>query len=78
MKESNIIYEAGRAWVGKQKHGYIVYVKNTMHSVSDSTYLLTADGLGLAICRADWFNRVPGLAHLPVHLTLNLARRLHK
>ena len=57
-KESDIVYERGRAWVlkdRKQPHPtYVVFVTGVTHSTCDSAYPLDEDGLSLAKARANY------------------------
>lgn len=56
MNEADIIYESGRVWVYRDKRAdsYVVFVSGVTHSVSDSAYPRTADGLTIATARADY------------------------
>lgn len=56
IKESDIVYENGPAWVysDRKKRAYVVYVASSAHSTSDSAYPLNADGLSIAKARADY------------------------
>ena len=58
MKESDIMHETpcGKYWVGRNasKKAYVVYRVGVTHSTSDSGYHMTADGLSIAIARADY------------------------
>lgn len=56
MKEQDIVYEAGRAWVYRDKRAdrYTVFLAGATHSTSDSSYPRTPDGLTLATARADY------------------------
>ena len=58
MQESDIMHETpcGNYWVGRDKcsKAYVVYKVGVTHSTSDSAYALNADGLSIAICRADY------------------------
>lgn len=57
MRESEIIYESGVAWVHAAKDAYVVYVTGITHSNSDSAYAKDADGLSIAIARAKYLGR---------------------
>lgn len=57
MKESDIIHENGRFWVGKADGAYYVFRVGLTHSVSDSAYPLTPDGLTIAKSRCDYLAR---------------------
>jgi hypothetical protein len=52
MKESDIKHEVGRYWVLDHKTGYSVMASGITHSIPDSTYARTPDGLSIAIARA--------------------------
>jgi len=54
MKEKDIVYDLGSAWVGKQKDAYVVFITGITHSTSDSAYALTEDGLSIAVARAKY------------------------
>ena len=56
MKEDDIVFEDGRAWVYRDKKNerYTVYISGVTHSTSDSSYPLTVDGLSLATARAKY------------------------
>lgn len=56
LKEKEIVYENGPAWVheDKKKPAYVVYLAGITHSTSDSAYHLNEDGLSLAKARADY------------------------
>lgn len=53
MRERDIVYEKGRAWVLQRRGVFVVFVSGVTHSTSDSTY---ADK-SLAIARADYLAR---------------------
>jgi hypothetical protein len=57
MKERDIVYENGTAWVFKdiRKDCYTVFRAGITHSTSDSAYALDEDGLSLAKARVDYF-----------------------
>lgn len=57
MRESDIMYENGAYWVGREKAAYVVYHIGVTHSVSDSAYAKDADGLSIAIARCDYLAR---------------------
>lgn len=57
MTERGIAYENGRAWVLRQRTRYLVLIAGPTHSVSDSAYPKTTDGLSLAKARADYLAR---------------------
>lgn len=56
MRESDIMHENGDYWVGRDREtkSYLVLKTGATHSVSDSGYALTADGLSIAIARCDY------------------------
>jgi hypothetical protein len=56
MKEQDIEYENGRAWVlrDRKKCQFTVFVSGATHSTSDSSYPLTDDGRSIAVARADY------------------------
>lgn len=57
MRESDILHENGSFWVGMTKTAYVVYRVNSTHSVSDSAYAKTPDGLSIAIARCNYLAR---------------------
>lgn len=57
MTESDIMHENGRYWVGRTKDAYTVFVTGVTHSVSDSSYAHTEDGLSIAKARCDYLAR---------------------
>ena len=62
MRESDIMHENGDYWVARDSatKSYLVLKNGATHSVSDSGYALTADGLSIAIARCDWLaSRAP-------------------
>lgn len=54
MREADIMHENGPYWVLRERDGYMVLKSGVTHSVSDSTYAKTADGLSIAIARANY------------------------
>ena len=54
MRESDIMHEAGAYWVGRERSAYVVYCTGVTHSVSDSAYARTEDGLSIAKARCDY------------------------
>ena len=54
MRERDIMHEAGPFWVGRGPNGFTVYRSGATHSVPDSTYALTLDGLSIAMARCDY------------------------
>lgn len=55
----DIAHEAGRYWVlrDRKQKCYTVFKSGITHSIGDSAYPLTADGLSLAKARADYLNK---------------------
>lgn len=62
-QEKDIVHENGSAWVLRTKTGYKVFVIKGTHSVSDSEYSLTPDGLSIAVARADYIARAAALRY---------------
>lgn len=58
-READIVHENGRVWVYRdRKHQrYTVFVAGLTHSVSDSAYRMTPDGLSIAVARCDYLSR---------------------
>lgn len=56
MRESDIVYENGNFWVGKTRRpqSYTVYRTHHTHSLPDSSYDRSPDGLSIAIARCDY------------------------
>lgn len=54
MREEDIMHEAGDYWVGRERNAYTVFKNVGTHSVSDSAYHKTEDGLSIAIARCDY------------------------
>ncbi|QIX20579.1 hypothetical protein [Agrobacterium pusense] len=54
MTEADIMHEAGNYWVGRERDSYTVYKIGATHSVSDSAYAKTPDGLSIAIARCGY------------------------
>jgi hypothetical protein len=54
MTERDIMHEAAGFWVGRERNAYVVYRVSVTHSVSDSAYAKTADGLSIAIARCNY------------------------
>lgn len=54
MTEQDIMHENGDFWVGRNKSDYTVYRSGITHSVSDSAYHKSPDGLSIAIARCDY------------------------
>ena len=80
IKLKDIVYETQRSWVHRnvREQCFTVFVIGATMSISDSAYPMTVGGLSLAIGRADWFNRIPGIGMLPTGPTLALAERIFK
>jgi hypothetical protein len=57
MKESDIMHENGRYWVGKTQAGYAVFQTGLTHSESSVTFAPDSDGLSLAIAHCDYKSR---------------------
>lgn len=55
-KAADIMHENGNYWVCRDKRQkmYIVFKTSVTHSVSDSAYPLTEDGLSIAIARCNY------------------------
>lgn len=56
MRESDIVYEGRSAWVCRERDRYTVYRSGSTHSVGDSSYPKTDDGLSIALARAKYLN----------------------
>lgn len=54
MTEADIMHENGDYWVGRERKAYTVYKAGVTHSVSDSSYARTPDGLSIAIARCNY------------------------
>ncbi|WP_137114161.1 hypothetical protein [Mesorhizobium sp. GR13] len=54
MTEDDIVYENGRFWVARECNAFVVYRSGITHSVSDSAYARTPDGLSVARRRCDY------------------------
>ncbi|QCJ72219.1 hypothetical protein MNY66_16470 (plasmid) [Moellerella wisconsensis] len=54
MREKDIVHENGKFWVLRDKDAYCVMKSGVTHSVGDSAYALTKDGLSIAIARCDY------------------------
>jgi hypothetical protein len=57
MTEKDIMHEANGYWVARVDDNYTVFKTGITHSVSDSAYALTADGLSIAIARCNYLAR---------------------
>ena len=61
-RETDIVHEKGRTWVYRDKASrrYTVFVDGLTHSVSDSAYPFTEDGLSIAIALCNYLaSRTP-------------------
>lgn len=56
MKEKDIKHEAGHFWVADCGNFYAVMVVGLTHSVSESAYDRTEDGLSLAVARCNYLD----------------------
>lgn len=54
MREADIMHENGDFWVGRERTAYVVYRSGVTHSVSESAYAKTPDGLSIAKARCDY------------------------
>ncbi len=54
MTEKDIMHEAGSYWVGRERDSYTVYKIGATHSISDSAYAKTPDGLSIAVARCNY------------------------
>ncbi len=55
MKEHDIMHESGDYWVYRDKGvAYAVMKAGIAHSVCDSTYAPTPDGLSIAVARCNY------------------------
>lgn len=57
MKESDIVHENGRVFVLREPKTYNVCISGPTHAISDSAYHRNADGLSIAIARANYLAR---------------------
>ncbi len=59
MKEADILYQNGRAWVfaDRKRKAYVVMVDGNVCAQSDSAYALDSDGLSIAKARCDYLAR---------------------
>lgn len=57
MRESDIMHEADKYWVGRTRQAYIVFRKGFTHSTSDSAYPKTPDGLSIAVARCNYLDK---------------------
>jgi len=53
-RETDIMHEAGNYWVARDRKAYTVFKAGVTHSVSDSAYAKSADGLSIAIARCNY------------------------
>lgn len=56
-REAKIVHERGDYWVCAEGGRYTVYKAGPTHSVADSSYPATTDGLSYAIARCDYKGR---------------------
>lgn len=56
MREHDILYQNGPAWVKADRKigAYVVMVDGAVHATSDSAYALDSDGLSIAKARCDY------------------------
>lgn len=54
MSEDDIVHENGMYWVLKTKSAYSVMVNGLTHSMADSSYELSDDGLSISKARCDY------------------------
>ena len=54
MKEADILHENGSFWVAQDRNAYTVCKNVGTHSVADSSYEKTDDGLSIAKARCDY------------------------
>lgn len=54
MKESDIVHENGRVFVLREPGAYTVCISGPTHAISDSSYHRNADGLSIAVARANY------------------------
>lgn len=59
-KEKDIKHEAGSVFVLDCKYSYGVFVTGITHATSDSFYKRDADGLSIAIARANYLSKRKG------------------
>lgn len=58
LKETDIVFEAGKYWVLNDRTAYSVMQSTLTHSKIDSAYCFNADGLSLAIARCKYLAKV--------------------
>lgn len=54
MREADIVHENGKYWVARDSRSYTVLRSFSTHSVTDSAYAKTSDGLSIAKARCDY------------------------
>lgn len=54
VTEADIMHENGDFWVAREHRCYVVYAAGITHSISDSAYAKTPDGLSIAIARCNY------------------------
>lgn len=52
--EADIMHENGNYWVLRDRKAYVVMRNVGTHSVSDSAYEKSPDGLSIAVCRCNY------------------------
>ena len=58
MRESDIVYDTPHGyWISRDKNRYAVWCSGVTHSVLDSAYAKTDDGLSIAKARAQYLER---------------------
>lgn len=57
-KEKDIKFEAGEFWVLDTGEAYNVMKRGVTHSVSDSIYARTLDGLSIAVARCKYLAKL--------------------
>lgn len=64
MTEADIAHEVGDFWVARDRRHrqYVVYRTGITHSIADSAYALTEDGLSIAKARCDYLAKRAGKA----------------
>lgn len=65
MKETDILHENGDFWVCNNPNDYTVYRIGVTHSVVDSSYEKTPDGLSIAKARCDYLASRQSLHQAP-------------
>lgn len=80
MKESDIMFESGDYWVGREKNCYTVFKNNITHAVNDSSYSKDVNGLSIAIYYAKFRDCVSRKIKndMSTAESVALAEKLHK